>query len=108
MNFPHIGETALREQPVLGTIKGVLRGALDGIPARVVSRTEFGYIVELLASKGAFRKGDKVYVDDGDFYPLQVFIKAMEPRGAIFSLIEESAIIDALREKFIQEWAIAA
>jgi hypothetical protein len=48
MNFSDIGETALREQPVFGMIKGALHGALDGTPARVMSRTEFGYIVELL------------------------------------------------------------
>jgi hypothetical protein len=96
------------EQPILGTIKDMLRGALDGILARIVSRTDFGYIVELLASKGAFRKGDKVYVDDGDFYPLKGLSKATGHRGAIFSLIEESDVIDALREKFIQQWSIAA
>ena len=108
MNFPHIGETALREQPVVGTIKGALHGALDGIPARVMSRTEFGYIVELLASRGAFIKGDKAYVDDGDFYPLKAFIKDAEHRGLIFSLIEESEVFDSLREKFIQQWSTAA
>ena len=108
MNFPDIGETALREQPVVGTIKAALRGALDGTPARVMSRTEFGYIVELLASKGAFVKGDKVYVDDEDFYPLKASIEDTGHRGFILSLIEESDVIDALREKFIQEWATAA
>ena len=108
MNFPNIGETAVREQPIIGTVKGVFRGALDGIPARVMSRTEFGYIVELLASKGTFIKGDKVCVDDGDFYPLKNSIKDAGHRGFIFSLIEESDVIDTLRKKFIQEWATAA
>ena len=107
MNFPDIGETALREQPVVGTIKAALRGALDGTPARVMSRTEFGYIVELLASKGAFVKGDKVYVDDGDFYHSGASIKEARHRGVIFSLIEESDVIDGLRKKFIREWSTA-
>ena len=108
MNFPDIGETALREQPVVGTIKGAFRGALDGTPARVMSRTESGYIVELLVSKGTFIKGDKVYVDDEDFHPLKASSKDTGHRGFILSLIEESDVIDALREKFIQEWTTAA
>ena len=50
----------MRKQPIVGTIKGVFRGALDGTLARLIGRTKFGYTVELLGSKGAFLKGDKV------------------------------------------------
>jgi hypothetical protein len=59
----------LSDQHVIGTIKGALRGALDGIPARVMRRTEFGYIVELLVSKGVFMKEDKVYEKTKTFIP---------------------------------------
>jgi|SRR5215468_3175576 len=108
MNFPDVGETALSEQRVIGTIKGVLRGALDGTPVRVVSRTEFGYVVELLVSKGIFIEGDKLYIDDENFYPLKTSIEEAGYRGVVFSLIEEPDIIDALRKRFLQEWSTAA
>ena len=108
MNFPNIGETALSEQSVVGMIKGAFRGTLDGVPASVMSKTELGYIVELLASKDPFMKGDKVYVDKGHFYQFEAAIKAAEHHDMPFSLIEESDIIDALRRKFIREWSNAA
>ena len=95
----------MREQPIVGTITNALRGALDGTLANCISRTEFGYIVELLASKGAFIKGDKVYVDDGDFCHFGASIKDAGHRGSMFSFIEASESIDALRKTFLQEWS---
>lgn len=62
-----IGETSLRTQPPIGTIKGVFDGALDGTPARLVSRTKFGCTVELLESKGEFHEGDRVNLSVTEF-----------------------------------------
>ena len=108
MNFPHIGETAVSQQRVIGMIKGAYRGALDGTPARVRSTTQSGYIVELLKSNGVFMKGDQVYVGDEDFSPLRASLQDAGYRGVVFPLIEESDVIDTLRTKFLQEWSTAA
>ena len=98
----------MSEQRVIGTIKGVYRGALESIPARVMIPTESGYIVELLESNGVFMKGDQVYVDDVDFSPLRASLQDAGYRGVVFPLIEESDVIDTLRTKFLQEWSTAA
>ena len=105
MNFPHIGETAVSEQRVIGMINGAYRGALDGTPARVRSTTQSGYIVELLKANGVFMQGDHVYVGDEDFSPLRASLQDARYRGVVYPLIEESAVIDALRTKFLQAWA---
>jgi hypothetical protein len=47
--------------------KSLFSGALDGIQARLIRRTKFGYTVELLESKGEFRKGDRVYLSVTEF-----------------------------------------
>jgi len=52
----------LRKKPIIGTIVGVFSGALDGVQARLIRRTKFGYTVELLESKDEFRKGDRVHL----------------------------------------------
>jgi hypothetical protein len=57
----------LRTQPPVGTITGGFRGALDGIPARLVRRTTFGYTVELLEATGDFDEGDRVNVRVTEF-----------------------------------------
>ena len=52
---------------MVGTIVGVFSGALDGVQARLIRRTKFGYTVELLESKDAFRKGDRVHLSMAEF-----------------------------------------
>jgi hypothetical protein len=111
MNFPHSGETAVSEQRIVGVIEmiqGAFRGALDGTPARVMQTTDSGYIVELLKANRMFMKGDQVYIGNQDFSPLRASRQATGFRGVGFTLIEEPAVLDALRQKFLREWAIAA
>jgi hypothetical protein len=48
-----------------------------------------------------------VIIDDRDFYHFGASIKDLGNRGFMFSLIEESFVIDALRAQFNQEWAKA-
>jgi len=50
----------VRKKPIVGTITGIFYGALDGVQARLIRTTKFGYTVELLESKGAFQKGSLV------------------------------------------------
>jgi hypothetical protein len=50
------------KKPIIGTIVGVLDGALDGVQAQLIRRTKIGYTVKLLASKAAFRKGDTIHL----------------------------------------------
>jgi hypothetical protein len=55
------------KKPRVGAIVGVFDGALDGIQARLIRRTKLGYTVELLESKGAFHKGDRVHLGVTEF-----------------------------------------
>jgi hypothetical protein len=55
------------KKPIVGTIGGVFSGALDGVQAQLIRRTKFGYAIELLESKGEFRKGDRVYLSVTEF-----------------------------------------
>jgi hypothetical protein len=55
------------KKPRVGTIVGVLDGALDGVQAQLIRRTTLGYTVELLESKGAFHKGDRVHLSVTEF-----------------------------------------
>ena len=48
-----------------------------------------------------------VIIDDSDFYHFGASIKDLGNRGFMFSLIEESFVMDALRHQFNQEWAKA-
>jgi hypothetical protein len=57
----------MKQQPLVGTIHGVFSGALDGVQARLIRRTKFGYTVELLESKGAFHQGDRVHLSMAEF-----------------------------------------
>jgi len=95
----------VKRLPVVGTISGPSCGALDGTLARLLSKTEFGNIVELLESKGVFNKGAKVCVEDREFHPLGAYSKNPERRNFEFPLIEDSDAIDALRTQYIQEWS---
>jgi hypothetical protein len=52
---------------IVGTIVGVFSGALDGVQARLIRRTKFGYTVELLESKGEFQKGSIVLLSVTEF-----------------------------------------
>jgi hypothetical protein len=49
-----------------------------------------------------------VIVDDQEFYHFGGSIKDVGHRGFMFSRIEEPVVIEALRNKFAQEWAGAA
>jgi hypothetical protein len=60
-------ETRLRKKPIVGTIVGIFSGALDGVQARLIRRTKFGYTVELLESRGEFHKGDRVHLSVAEF-----------------------------------------
>ena len=55
------------KKPIIGTIVGVLDGALDGIQAQLMRITNMGYTVKLLESKDAFRKGDSVHLSMAEF-----------------------------------------
>jgi hypothetical protein len=55
------------KKPVVGTIVGVFDGTLDSIQARLITRTRLGYLVELLETKDAFRRGDRVHVSVAEF-----------------------------------------
>jgi hypothetical protein len=50
------------KKPIIGTIVGVLDGALDGVQAQLIRRTKIGSTVKLLESKDTFRKGDRVHL----------------------------------------------
>ena len=57
----------MRTKPIIGTIVGVFYGALDGVQAQLIRITKLGYTVELLESKGAFHKGDRVHLSVTEF-----------------------------------------
>ena len=57
----------MRKKPRVGTITGVFLGALDGVRARLIRRTTWGYTVELLESKGTFHKGSIVLLSVAEF-----------------------------------------
>ena len=48
-----------------------------------------------------------VIIDNCDFYHFGASIKDLGNRGFMFSRIEESSIIDALRAKWVEEWGKA-
>jgi hypothetical protein len=56
------------KKPIVGTIVGVLDGALDGMQAQLMRRTKIGYTVKLLETKDAFRKGDQVHLSKAEFH----------------------------------------
>jgi len=56
------------KKPIIGTIVGVLDGALDGVQAQLIRITNIGYTVKLLESKDAFRKGDTVHLSVAEFH----------------------------------------
>jgi len=55
------------KKPIIGTIVGVLDGALDGVQAQLIRRTNLGYTVKLLESKDTFRKGDTIHLSMAEF-----------------------------------------
>jgi hypothetical protein len=55
------------KKPIVGTIVGVFDGALDGLRAQLINKTQFGYTVQLLESKDAYRKGDRVHLSVAEF-----------------------------------------
>jgi hypothetical protein len=54
-------------KPIVGTIVGIFSGALDGTRAQLIRRIKLGYTVELLESKGTFKKGDILLLSAGQF-----------------------------------------
>jgi len=56
------------KKPVVGTIVGVFDGALDGLRAQLINKTQFGYTVKLLESKNTYRKGDRVHLSVAEFH----------------------------------------
>jgi len=63
-----LGETHVRKRPIMGTIAGVFSGELDGIRARLIHWTTLGYTVELLESKGVWKKGDILPLSGAEFH----------------------------------------
>jgi hypothetical protein len=57
-----------KKKLIMGTIVGVLDGALDGVQAQLMRRTKIGYTVKLLESKDAFRKGESVHLSRAEFH----------------------------------------
>lgn len=58
----------MRKRPIVGTIAGVFGGTLDGIRAQLLRRTALGYTVELLESKGVWKKGDILPLSGAEFH----------------------------------------
>ena len=58
----------MRKRPIVGTIAGVFSGELDGIRARLIRWTTLGSTVELLESKGAWKKGDILRLSVAEFH----------------------------------------
>ena len=58
----------MRKRPIVGTITGVFSGELDGIRARLIRWTALGYTVELLESKGVWKKGDILRLSRAEFH----------------------------------------
>jgi hypothetical protein len=58
----------MRNRPIVGTIAGVFRGALDGTRAQLIRWTNLGYTVELLESKDAWKKGDILRLSSAEFH----------------------------------------
>ena len=54
-------------KPIVGTIVGIFSRALDGTRAQLIRRTKLGYTVELLESKGTFKRGDILLLSAGQF-----------------------------------------
>ena len=57
----------MRKKSIVGTIVGVFSGALNGVQARLIRRSKFGYTVELLEPKDAFHKGDRIQLSIAEF-----------------------------------------
>ena len=57
----------MRRKPIVGTIVGVFDGALDGRRARLLRKTKLGYTVELLESKGTFKRGEILILSGAEF-----------------------------------------
>ncbi len=57
----------MRKKTLVGTIVGIFSRALDGVQARRIRTTKFGYTVELLESKGEFQKGSLVLLSIAAF-----------------------------------------
>ena len=57
-----------KKKPMIGTIVGVLDGALDGVQAQLMRRTKIGSTVQLLESKDTFRKGESVHLSRAEFH----------------------------------------
>ena len=58
----------MRKRPLVGTITGVFSGELDRIRARLIRWTDLGYTVELLESKGEWKKGDILSLSVAEFH----------------------------------------
>ena len=58
----------MRNRPLVGTITGVFSGELDGIRARLIHWMILGYTVELLESKGVWKKGDILPLSGAEFH----------------------------------------
>ena len=58
----------MRKRPIVGTIAGVSSGELDGIRVQLIRWTNLGYTVELLESKGAWKKGDILPRSGAEFH----------------------------------------
>jgi len=56
-----------KKKPIMGTIVGVLDGALDGVQAQLMRRTKIGSTVQLLESKDTCRTGESVHLSRAAF-----------------------------------------
>ena len=58
----------MRKRPIVGTIAGVFSGELDGIRVQLIRWTNLGYTVELLESKGLWKKGDILRLSSAELH----------------------------------------
>ena len=69
----------MRKKSLVGTITGAFDGALDEMAARLIRIGKLGYLVELLASKPPFHKGDRVHLSPAEFTIHHDHPRAPEP-----------------------------
>ena len=91
-----------------GVVASILTKSKSVLPALVTAGNAFNKQYPSLSIRTSEAFHDRfVIIDDSDFYHFGASIKDLGKRGFMFSRIEESFVIDALRAEFSNEWAKA-
>jgi hypothetical protein len=78
------------------------------LPALVPIANAFNHQYGRLSIRSSSAFHDRfIIIDDTDFYHFGASIKDLGKRGFMFSRIEEQEVIDSVRKKLSQEWAVA-